>query len=323
MGIHRKPGCRVGVCLHFLCLLVLAEGTAVSQLPHAGFEGRDTISIAGLRPDSLYRLKHQFLIEGTDSVFLQGGARLIPTSDYSLDRRYGIIRIDSSIFRRLPGGPGEPVVLIGTYRYLPLVFQDAYYARKLVTVHDTLTKKDSLGIERPLGRYTVEDLFGPNLQKSGTLFRGLTVGSNRDLSLNSGLRLQLSGKITQDIDVIASLTDENTPLQPEGTTQTLQEFDKVFVTVKGKNVSGTLGDFVLDQQGTEFGRVNRKLQGAEVTGDLREESMSGSLTVAGAISRGKFNTLQVTGIEGVQGPYRLTGKNGERTIIVIAGSERV
>jgi hypothetical protein len=248
---------------------------------------------------------------------------LVGGSDYTIDHRTGLLRIDSLLARRMGIPPGVSRMIVVVYRYLPLVFQDSYYRRRLTTLRDSLTKRDSLRIERPLARYTVEDLFGPNLQKSGSLVRGFTVGSNRDLSLNSGLRLQLAGKLTDDLEVAASLTDENTPLQPEGTTQTLQEFDKVFVDIKGKNVSGTLGDFVLDFQGTEFGRVSRKLQGARITGDFRGETAAGSLTVAGAVTRGKFNTLQIAGLEGVQGPYRLTGRNGERAIIVIAGTERV
>lgn len=326
MGNTPIPRCRVRVLyLGLLCLA--AQDAAVSQTPafssRADFGGRDTILVSGLRPDSVYRLRHQFIVRGTDTVFMANGTRLSAPADYSLDHRYGTVRLDTAFLRRSSLREGDRAIIIVAYRYIPLLLQDSYYIRKLVTLRDSLSKKDSLRIERPLRRYTVEDLFGPNLQKSGTLFRGLTVGSNRDLSLNSGLRLQLSGKLTPDLDVTASLTDENTPLQPEGTTQTLQEFDKVFVTLKGKNVSGTLGDFVLERQGTEFGRVNRKLQGAQATGELRGETMSGSLTIAGAISRGKFNTLQFAGIEGVQGPYRLSGKNGERGIIVIAGSERV
>jgi len=312
--------------LRSLCLVLAIEGTVslAQPLPQGGaIEGRDTILFSGQRPDSLLRLRHQFIVRGTDSLVTLAGRGLIAGSDYTIDHRLGLVRIDSLLAGRLAMGPGDTLRIIAAYRYLPLVFRDSYYLRKLTPVRDSVTKRDSLKVERPLARYSVEDLFGPNLQKSGSLVRGFTVGSNRDLSLNSGLRLQLSGKLAENLEVAASLTDENTPLQPEGTTQTLQEFDKVFVDVKGKNIAGTLGDFVLDFQGTEFARLSRKLQGARVTGDLRGETSSGSLTVAGAVTRGKFNTMQFNGLEGVQGPYRLTGRNGERTIIVIAGTERV
>jgi hypothetical protein len=161
------------------------------------------------------------------------------------------------------------------------------------------------------------------MQKSGSLTRGFTVGTNRDLSLSSGFRMQLAGRIASDVEVAASLTDENTPIQPEGTTQTLQEFDNVFVEIKSPSYAATLGDFVLDMHGTEFARLTRKLQGARGTAVLQGESVSGEALVSGAVTRGQFQTNAFQGSEGVQGPYRLTGRGGERSMIVIAGTEKV
>ena len=185
------------------------------------------------------------------------------------------------------------------------------------------TGKDSIKVSRPRSAFNVDDIFGQNLQKSGSIVRGFTVGSNRDLSLNSGLRLQLAGKIASDLEVVAALTDESTPIQPEGTTQTLQEFDKVFVEMRGTDFTATLGDFNLDFDGTEFARLSRKLQGAKGTIDYRSGFANGNATLSGAVPRGKYTTSQFQGLEGVQGPYRLSGKNNERSIIVISGTERV
>ena len=45
--------------------------------------------------------------------------------------------------------------------------------------------------------------------------------------------------------------------------------------------------------------------------------------IAVASSRGKFTTNNFNGIDGVQGPYILTGVNNQRDIIVLAGTEKV
>jgi len=175
----------------------------------------------------------------------------------------------------------------------------------------------------------MDDVFGTGLQKSGSIFRGLQVGSNKDLTINSGFRMQLSGKLSSDLDIVAALTDENVPLQPEGTTQTLQELDKVFIELKHPRYAATLGDFVYEiggLHGGEFGKLSRKLQGVTGSASVKDvvgEGSSLAVTLAGATARGKFTTNQLQGTEGNQGPYRLTGQDPGSRPIIIAGTERV
>jgi len=157
------------------------------------------------------------------------------------------------------------------------------------------------------------------MQTSGSIMRGVEIGTNRDLTLNSGLNLQLSGQLTENLEVVAALTDEATPIQPEGNTQTLNEVDKVFVRFKSPYVEGTVGDFNLSYENSEFGRLSRKLQGLTLLGNYKNNFIGGTI----ATTRGFFNRIQFIGQEGNQGPYKLTGKNGESEIIVLAGTERV
>ncbi len=288
-----------------------------------GQEARLQITISSVAQDTLIQLPHQFVTEWSESLAVPGLKSLERDKDYTIDYRQGILHFNSvqiaGLFNQDSGHARNVEV---TYRYLPLQFQQSYSRRKMVVLKDS-TGRDSLRIAKPRASFGIDDIFGKDLQKSGSVVRGFSLGSNRDLSLNSGFRMQLAGKLAPDVDVVASLTDENTPIQPEGTTQTLQEFDKVFVELSSTNYGATLGDFNLEFQGTEFARLSRKLQGAKGTANYTTDAVRGGVVLSGAAPRGKFNTNPFKGIEGVQGPYRLTGRNNERNIIVIAGTERV
>lgn len=165
-----------------------------------------------------------------------------------------------------------------------------------------------------------DPLFGDNrLQKSGSFTRGIQIGSDRDLTLESGLQFDVSGYITDSIFITASLTDRSTPIQPDGTTQTLREFDQVYVRLTHPNASMQMGDIDVNLDGSHFARFSRRLQGVEV----RSKTPAGSYTAAAAVMRGNFRTATLRVSDGIQGPYRLTGASDEPFVVVLAGTERV
>jgi hypothetical protein len=316
---------RRAVTSHPILLLLAAIGTTVAPPAQAQLlrTAKLAINTRTLTPDSSYRLRDLFVIRGTDSLVAGGSTLLQRGTEYHLDERFGAVRFDSAGIAILKSLSTAGICSVtASYRYLPFRFQDEYALRRLVTVPDSTMGKRTAAV-RTTSSLDLKDVFGPDLRKSGSLFRGFNVGTNRDLTLNSGLRLQLAGRLAADVDVVASLTDENTPIQPEGTTQSLQEFDKVFVEIRAASARATLGDFVLESQGTEFANLFRKVQGAR--GDLAYKLVetNGELMVSAAVPRGKYTTNQFNGLDAVQGPYRLFGKNNEAAIIVIAGSERV
>jgi len=210
------------------------------------------------------------------------------------------------------------------YRRKPVDLKRSYVLFERDTLSQT-SVSDSIGKRNQtvrMQRVKFENPFADiqsNLLTSGSIMRGVEIGTNRDLTLNSGLNLELSGQLTDNLEVVAALTDEATPIQPEGNTQTLEEVDKVFVRFKSPYVEGTVGDFNLHYQDSEFGRLSRKLQGITLLGQYKQNYLGGTV----ATTRGFFNRIQFIGQEGNQGPYQLTGRNGEREIIVLAGTERV
>ena len=279
------------------------------------------------RSDTLYQLPQEFIIEGSEHIVVDSMRHLERLRDFRMNYRYGQILFLPKFIASLLSD-SLPHMMTVTYRALPMNFKHEYSLRQIEILRDSAGKEKPV-ISQLSTKLFSDDYFGSGLQKSGSIVRGFSVGSNRDLSLNSGFRMQLAGKLAQDVDVTAALTDENSPLQPEGTTKTLQEVDKVYVEIKYPHYSATLGDFNLQidqKEGGEFGRLNRKLQGGRGTASFDRiggSDLDGSMSLTGATARGKYATNQFQGIEGVQGPYRLIGNNGENRLVIIAGSERV
>ena len=277
--------------------------------------------------DTVYQLPKEFINQGSEHILVDSTSHLKRMHDYKIDYRYGRVMFSPAQLKRIVPDTNQHRMKV-TYRVLPISFKREYALRQIEMRRDS-SGGNKILILQPSGGLLSEDLFGPGLQKSGSITRGFSVGSNQDLSLSSGFRMQLAGKLAQDIDVSAALTDENSPIQPEGTTQTLREVDKVYVEIKNPQYSATLGDFNLQinqKEGGEFGQINRKLQGARGVASfdrIGESNNDVSVSFTGATARGKFMTNQFQGMESVQGPYSLTGANGENHLIIIAGSERV
>ncbi len=168
------------------------------------------------------------------------------------------------------------------------------------------------------------------LQKAGSISRGVTFGNNQDVFVNSSLNLQLSGKLNDQVSILAAITDENIPVQPEGNTQQLQDFDKVFIQLYNDNNKLIAGDFELKRPDSYFMNFFKKGQGGVFSNISALSStpegkpkMVNRVTVSAAVSKGKFARNTITAREGNQGPYRLTGSNNESFIIVLAGTEKV
>lgn len=160
------------------------------------------------------------------------------------------------------------------------------------------------------------------LQKQGSISRAVVVGNGQNTSVNSDLNLQISGKISDNIYVRANVTDRSIPVQPEGNTQSLQEFDQVFVEVWNDHNKLVVGDFETRSNESYFLAYQKRARGMLFQSNTQDEKKFTS-KVGGALSRGKFNRMTLAGVEGNQGPYRLKGADLESFIVVLAGTERV
>ena len=163
------------------------------------------------------------------------------------------------------------------------------------------------------------------LRTTGSLTRGIVAGTSRDVSVTSGLRLDVAGEVAPGVTLRAALTDENTPILPEGTTTQLSDLDRVFVEVTSRQARVRLGDVDLALAGTTFAPVARQVQGALVEATIPAVGFVAGGRVVGSASatRGTFRSQDLVALEGVQGPYRVQGLSGETFVVVVPGSERV
>lgn len=162
------------------------------------------------------------------------------------------------------------------------------------------------------------------LNSKGSIIRGITFGNNQGSSVQSSMDMQISGKLSPDVSILASISDHNLPVQADGYTQTLQEFDKIYLQLNIKNHSIIrAGHLDLNDETTYFGRYQRRSMGLQFLTNWEKNGNKTSVDVSGGVARSEFFRMRFQGIEGNQGPYRLTGKNGELFITIISGSEQV
>ena len=250
-------------------------------------------------------------IYNEDSIKVYIDNQLLDKSDYIFTKGLSEIKFRTA----LKSGARVKIIFMS----YPFSLKHEYFNYKpdtIPTITDSVEKDYVTGIIKPFEKG--EDKTS-NIIRTGSLIRGFTLGTNRDLNIESGLRMQLDGKIAEGVQITGALTDQTTPLQPEGNTQTLKEIDKVFINLRGEKFTATFGDFELYHKGGELTDIFRKLKG--FTGGYNTERSNFSFSAA--VSEGTFFTNKFLGIEGNQGPYQLKGKNGEINLIVLAGTEKV
>jgi hypothetical protein len=143
---------------------------------------------------------------------------------------------------------------------------------------------------------------------SGSKSIGVSLGSEQGLGIDQATRLGFAGRV-EDVEIEAELSDQSSPIPPEGTTLELEELDRMLINLRGRSWQGTFGDIALSADLGGFGMVSRRAMGAVITGG--KGFISGSAGYAKP--KGEFGRVQLTGIDGVQGPYLLApdGRSAE------------
>src|SRR5262245_48489048 len=267
---------------------------------------------------AVMRLPRSFIRAGSDSVWSRAGGWL-RDRDYRLDRLRGDLRL----LRQWVPGEAVWVSVCGLLappglEYARQVYQPA--RSSLASDTGTVPAPAMAATTRPsTQRDPASAPSGSALAVNGNKTLAVEFGSAQDAALRQSLDLSLSGRIAPGVEITGVLSDRDTPLSAAGATQDIQSLDRVLVEVKAKDGAGALGDIPITLTRSEFGRLERRVQG--VAGEWRPGSLDVRAAAAGA--QGEYNRLQFVGVDGLQGPYQLTDRSGGNAITIVAGSEVV
>jgi hypothetical protein len=268
-----------------------------------------------LKSDTLY-LDTLSLMPGSVKLLVKNTA--VDSSTYRIN-----YALKAVIFKQRP----TDAVAV-SYKTFPYNLEKPYYHQSTALLTKDLTlPANPMTLAFSGSQAPSESFVSDGLNKNGSISRGISFGNNQDVVVNSSLNLQVSGKLTQEVDLLLAATDDNIPFQADGTTAQLQEFDKVFVQLSNKTSKLIVGDFQLQRPNSYFMNFYKRSQGAyfanNYTDTINKKTVTFKTQVSGAVSKGKFARNIIQGVENNQGPYRLKGADNEQFIIVLSGTERI
>ncbi|MBI5711568.1 MAG: hypothetical protein HZC42_14885 [Candidatus Eisenbacteria bacterium] len=304
---------RIAACGLGLLAFAAAAGAGTLADPGCGVTGLPA------RPDAVtYRLPHTFVRAGSDSVWTRAGAWR-RGADYLLDPLRGELRV-----LRQPA-PGETLWVAACWLLAPppLELQFQRYRAGAPAAPESAAAPPGAGAPAAARPVTSRTPFaapvGAALSVSGNKTVAVEFGSSQDAFLRQSLDLAVSGTLAPGVQLTGVLSDRNLPLTAAGSTQDLQALDRVLIELTAPRGSVALGDVPLVLGQGEFARLERRVQG--VRGEWSRGGFRGS--VAAASAQGEYFRVQFYGVEGRQGPYLLTDRDGNTGISVVANSEVV
>lgn len=210
------------------------------------------------------------------------------------------------------------------YRVFPINFASSLQSSVVFNAYKKGLPEQNSELLDP-GAQTGHNLTQNTLEVNGTIARGINVGNNQNMGLNSTLNLQIKGKISEDVFIDAVMSDNSIPMQPDGYSQQINEFDQIYLRIYNQKHSLQIGDLKLNESNSYFLKFNRKVQGVDFQNQSKSASKnrSSSSRVSAAVAKGNFNRMEFLGTEGIQGPYQLKGANNETFVVVLAGTEKV
>lgn len=241
---------------------------------------------------------------------------LIDSLDYQIDFRKSVLILSEKIKNNTDS------LTINYLSYPDFLTRDYFVLDSTIIVQSNSSINKLYALQESTNSNNFKPFDG--LNTIGSISRGITIGNNQNAVVNSELNLQITGKLSDKVSIRASIQDANIPTQEGGYSQSLDEFDQIFMELYSDNWNIRAGDVDLINQKSYFGQFTKKVQGISLGGTVHHDNGTKTTAYAsGALVRGVFSSSEFVGKEGNQGPYKLVGPNGELFILIVSGSERV
>ena len=211
----------------------------------------------------------------------------IPKEFYTINYERNEVYFNSSLAKQM--------VKIN-YFVNPRLAESIYFAKNPNIIVEDSKPVDIFHQIEPNSKQSNKDVFD-GLNSKGSMVRGIRFGNNQSASVQSSLDLELSGKLSDDITVNAAIADNNVPIESDGYTQNLQEFDKVYIelaTKKSKIRAGHI-DINTSQEQNYFNPFNQKVTGLQLSTQLKNEKSTTNIFATGSITRGEFMRVNFVG----------------------------
>lgn len=240
---------------------------------------------------------------------LDAQLRTIPYSEYQVNYSEAYIIIDAKKYAE---------ITIEYYRFPDFLTRtySPFDKRLIVPNTNNTGKLYSLTTNKKPSDLRLFD----GLKTSGYITRGVTTGNNQNAVTNSAMDLTIEGKLSKDVSIRANIFDTNIPLQENGYSQNITDFDRIFIELFSKNWRIKAGDISLKNTDSYFLNFEKQVAGIQVEANISEKA---TVSASGAVVRGRFTAFNFVGIESNQGPYKIFGPNNEPAIVIVAGSDRV
>lgn len=269
-----------------------------------------------------------------DSLLLSGGTgqqRIFLSSRYVIfnservswngqvlyrDQHYTLDYASNELLLARPLAESDTLKIVFTRLNLPLAPSLQYLEPARPHGADSLQPRSDLW---PKEAPEPKAVFEEGLRLGGSKSLAVRVGSGREAAVEQSLQVSIDGRLARELEINAYLSDQEMPLSAAGSTQELEQLDRVYLEAKAPGWGVIMGDYDLRLEGFQFLRVERQVKGISGRANLR----GFEARAATSLSQGRRGQRSFSGLDGIQGPYPLDAGSMESQVRILPQSEKV